>query len=38
MRVKQPAASQHQIGETEQREQLGGILGQPFVTRLAMTK
>lgn len=37
-RIEQPAASQHQIGEAKQREQLSGVLGQSPVARLAMTE
>ena len=38
VRVKQPPASQHQIGQTEQREELCRVLGQALVARLAMAK
>ena len=34
-RMEQPAASEHQIGEAKQREQLSGVLGQSPVARLA---
>ena len=38
VRINQPPASQHQIGQTEQREELCRVLGQALVARLAMTK